>query len=86
MGPGSHLARMLKRRGFSVQKGCLCLERAEHMDRQGADWCEGNQDTIVEWLRLEAKERRLPFLKAYARHLVRRAIRLARHDEAALGK
>jgi hypothetical protein len=48
------------------------------MDRQGIEWCEGNIDTIVGWLREQAEARGLPFLDVAGRLLVRRAIANAR--------
>jgi hypothetical protein len=57
---------------------CSCNARAAEMDSRGCDWCEANIDTIVGWLREEATKRRLPFLDAAGRLLVRRAIRNAR--------
>jgi hypothetical protein len=48
------------------------------MDRQGVEWCQANIETIVGWLREQATARGLPFFKAAARLLVRRAIANAR--------
>jgi hypothetical protein len=48
------------------------------MDRQGVEWCEANLDTIVGWLRDQAKFRGLPFVDLAGRMLVRRAIKNAR--------
>jgi hypothetical protein len=50
------------------------------MDRQGVEWCEGNLDTIVGWLREQAEARGLPFLYLAGRLLVRRAIANARRN------
>jgi hypothetical protein len=50
------------------------------MDERGCDWCEANIDMIVGWLREEAANRKLPFVDAAGRMLVRRAIRNAREE------
>jgi hypothetical protein len=50
------------------------------MDAFGCDWCEAHIDTIVGWLREEAGKRKLPFLDAAGRLLVKRAIYLARRN------
>ena len=44
------------------------------MDQNGIEWCENNIDTIVEWLREEATKRKLPFIDAAGKLLVKRAI------------
>jgi hypothetical protein len=41
-------------------------------------WCEAHLDEIVGWLREEATKRKLPFIDAAGRMLVRRAIKNAR--------
>jgi hypothetical protein len=44
------------------------------MEAADPGWCERNIDTIVGWLREEAEKRRLPFVDAVGRMIVRRAI------------
>jgi hypothetical protein len=77
-GPGTELKKLLARIGITPKAGCTCLARAIEMDVRGCDWCEANIDTIVGWLREEAENRRLPFIDAAGRMLVRLAIRNAR--------
>ena len=77
-GPGTELKRLLARVGITASPDCACNARAAEMDRQGVDWCEANVETIVGWLREQATARGLPFFKAAARLLVRRAIANAR--------
>jgi len=57
---------------------CSCNARAQTMDANGCDWCEQNIDTIVGWLREEAKKRRLPFVDIAGRVIVKKAIANAR--------
>jgi hypothetical protein len=76
--PGTALKALLSWFGIDSGKGCACKDRAKQMDRGGCDWCEQHIDEIVGWLREEAGKRKLPFLDAAGRMLVRRAIKNAR--------
>ena len=81
-GPGTELKKLLGRIGITASPTCGCTARARQMDARGCEWCEANVDTIVGWLREEATKRRLPFLDAAGRVLVRRAISNARKEQA----
>ena len=83
-GPGTELKKLLARVGITASPDCSCNARAAEMDRQGVEWCEGNIDTIVGWLREQAAARGLPFVDLAGRLLVRRAIQNAR--KAAAGR
>ena len=80
-GPGTELKKLLSRIGITPKPGCKCLARAVEMDIRGCDWCEQNIDLIVGWLQEEATNRRLPFVDAAGRALVRRAIANARRKD-----
>jgi hypothetical protein len=77
-GPGSEMKKLLARVGITATPNCSCNKRAAIMDKNGPDWCEQHIDEIVGWLREEAAKRKLPFLDAAGRMLVRRAIKNAR--------
>lgn len=77
-GPGTELKKLLATVGIKPTPTCSCTARAREMDARGCDWCEENIDMIVGWLREEATSRKLPFVDAAGRLLVRRAIRNAR--------
>lgn len=78
-GAGTELAKILSSFGIDAkEKGCSCKSRARKMDRLGLEWCEKNIETIVTWLQEEAAKRRLPFLRAAGKILVKRAIGNAR--------
>jgi hypothetical protein len=81
-GPGTELKKLLAKVGIVATPDCSCNARAAEMDRQGVEWCEGNIDTIVGWLREQAQARGLPFLDLAGRMLVRRAIQNARKAAA----
>jgi len=78
--PGTELKKLLAGWPFYITASpdCSCNARAAEMDRQGVEWCQANIETIVGWLREQATARGLPFFKAAARLLVRRAIANAR--------
>lgn len=80
-GPGTELKRLLGRIGITASPTCGCNAKARAMDARGCDWCEANLDTVVGWLREEAGKRRLPFLDAVGKMLVRRAISNARKEQ-----
>ena len=76
---GTALSKLLARFGINAdEKGCKCKSRAARMDAAGCEWCEAHLDEIVGWLREEATKRKLPFIDAAGRMLVRRAIANAR--------
>ena len=80
-GPGTELKKLLAKVGITATETCSCNSRARKMDENEArepGWCEAHLDEIVGWLREEATKRKLPFLDAAGRLLVRRAIANAR--------
>lgn len=84
-GPGTELRKLLAKVGIVATPTCSCNARARAMDENEArepGWCEAHLDEIVGWLREEAAKRKLPFLEAAGRLLVRRAIANARRAAA----
>lgn len=77
-GPGTVLSQMIKSVGIQMTENCSCRRHALEMNKQGNDWCEKNIDTIVGWLREEAKRRKLPFMDAIGKMVVGRAIKKSR--------
>jgi len=89
-GPGCHLHRLLLGYGIRPRHDCGCEEHTLEMDRQGAEWCRANVETIVDWLMEEALQRH--FLGVFprvapgaartaARKLVLQAIVLAEGEQ-----
>lgn len=76
--PGTILSKMIKSVGIQMTDTCSCKRHALEMNEKGNDWCENNIDTIVGWLRDEAKRRSLPFMDALGKLLVSRAIKKSR--------
>jgi hypothetical protein len=76
--PGTQLSKMIKSVGIQMTDSCSCKRHALEMNENGNDWCEANMDTIVGWLRDEAKTRGLPFMDALGKILVGRAIKKSR--------
>lgn len=77
---GHHLSILLGSFSIKPINGCKCKSRSKYLDALGADWCEQNIETIVEWLKEEAAARGLPFISTVGRMLVRRAISTARRE------
>lgn len=81
VGPGTELKKLLFRIGIDATSGCKCADRAKHMDYMESvepGWAEKNIEEIVDWMEEEAKKRKLPFLRAGAKLLVKLAIRRAK--------
>ena len=77
-GPGTILAGMIKSLGINASPTCSCRQRAIQMNIEGPDWCEENIETIIVWLREEAKKRSLPFIDIAVRAMVKAAISKSR--------
>jgi len=80
-GPGTELKRLLAGFPFYIKTtpNCRCNARAKQMDVWGVEECEKRLDVIVGWLREEAERRKLPFIEAAGRILVRRSIAAAKN-------
>lgn len=78
--PGTELKRLLGRFGIVADPGCSCIARAREMDAWGIDEAARPEriEQAVGWLREEAAKRKLPFLDAAGRLLIKRAISNAR--------
>lgn len=77
-GPGTKLSQMLEKIGIKASPTCSCKARARLMNEKGYEWCEEHIDEIVGWLKEEATKRKLPFIDAAGRLLIRRAISLSK--------
>lgn len=76
-GPGTELKKTLAFIGIVPAKNCSCNAKAAYMD-DNPRWAEENVETIVDWLAVEARKRRIPFLRSIGRMLVKRAIKRAK--------
>jgi len=85
-GPGTELRKMLASIGIHPRgEKCKCNEHAHEMDRLGADWCEDNLESILDWLEAEAKTRGLVgllFVRGAARAVVKKAIARSRAPQS----
>lgn len=77
-GPGTVLSKMIKSVGIVMSDNCSCRRHAIEMNSRGNDWCEQNVDTVVGWLRDEAKRRGLPFVDMLGKVMINRAIKKSR--------
>lgn len=75
-GPGTELALMLNKLG--IKECTTCHIHARTMNKHGCDWCEENEETILQWLREGAERNSVPFVKTVAKWFLRKAIKRAR--------
>lgn len=75
---GAELTRILAWFGLKHTPSCPCKDYAKLLDKLGVPWAERNSETIVGWMRAEAKRRGLPFSDAVGRSLVAWAIKRAK--------
>ena len=80
--PGTELSKLLARFGIVEKPGCKCKSTAAQMDRWGCDECAKPErvEEVLAVMRAEAAKRKLPFLDAAGRMLIRRAIANARRS------
>jgi hypothetical protein len=77
-GPGAELKALLKSLGFVASPTCGCNKMAAKMDAWGPDDALAHMEEIVDVMEATAKARKLPFLRAGARQMVRLACWKAR--------
>lgn len=77
-GPGAELKKMLARLGISASANCSCNARARQMDEWGPDECLRRLDEISGWLSEEAAKRKLPYVAAIGKALVKMAVSRAK--------
>jgi hypothetical protein len=75
---GTELTKILSWFGLKHTPSCPCRDYAKLLDRYGVAWAESHSETVVMWMRTEARRRRLPFSDAVGRSLVAWAIRRAK--------
>ena len=80
IGVGSELKKLLARVGITSTPNCSCNMRAAMMDTYGIGWCEENLEYLVGFLREEAAKRKLPFIDAAGRSLIKMAIKRAKKN------
>ena len=90
MGPGSHLAKIIKRWLRLKSDGCGgCQATLEEMDRQGTAWCRKHLRHLVAQVRTNARKApewrarilvRIPGAQRPIRAMILRAIELSERD------
>jgi len=73
-GPGTILSGIIKNFGISMTPNCKCMKHAMEMNKNGPEWCEQNIETILEWIKEEANNRKIPFVSSLVRMAVTQAI------------
>jgi hypothetical protein len=77
-GPGTELKALLATIGIVASPTCKCNKMARQMDSWGPDDSLDHMEEIVDVMEETAKARKLPFLRAGARQMVRLACWKAR--------
>jgi hypothetical protein len=77
-GPGTELKTLLATFGIVASPTCKCNKMARQMDSWGPDESLAHMEEIVDVMEETAKARKLPFLRAGARQMVRLACWKAR--------
>ena len=78
-GVGTELKSLLSMFNIQSSPNCSCLKRAKIMNDNGLDWCENNQNIILDWLKEEALKRKLPFFRYAAKKMLHLAIYRTKH-------
>jgi hypothetical protein len=80
-GPGTELKALLATIGIVASPTCKCNKMARKMDEWGPDESLAHMEEIVDVMEETAKARKLPFLRAGAKQLVRLAVWRARKKD-----
>jgi hypothetical protein len=80
-GPGTELKALLATIGIVASPTCKCNKMARQMDQWGPDESLAHMEEIVDVMEETAKARKLPFLRAVAKQLIRLAVRRARKKD-----
>jgi hypothetical protein len=80
-GPGTELKALLATIGIVASPTCKCNKMARQMDQWGPDESLAHMEEIVDVMEETAKARKLPFLRAGAKQLVRLAVWRARKKD-----
>ena len=76
-GVGTELKKILSTMGIQSTINCSCRTRAIKMNSMGIQWCKDNRTIILNWLKEEAKKRKLPFVNFAGSRLIDWAIKRA---------
>ena len=79
-GVGTELKKLLSYINIKATPNCSCNKRARYMDEKGIDWCKNHKDLICDWLKEEAKKRKLPFVPFAGKKLIDLAIHRAKKN------
>lgn len=88
LGVGGHFKKLLAGWPFRITAtpNCACNAHARQMDEWGPEECEQRMAEILGWLEIQAKARKLIFVRFAAEQLVRLAIRRARKSALRLDR
>lgn len=77
-GVGFELKNLLKSVGIKIEEDSFIDKKFTDINNLGEDWCELNTKIILYWLEIEAKQRKIPFIRIVGKMLLSRAIKIAK--------
>lgn len=77
-GVGTELEKVIMWLGIDEPAGCRCGAYARQLNAMGPEWCEANQDVILDHLQNTSREFNLPFVRFAARGILKLAISRSR--------
>jgi hypothetical protein len=77
-GVGFELKNFLKSVGIKIEEDSFIDKKFTDINNLGADWCELNTKIILYWLEIEAKQRKIPFIRIVGKMLLSKAIKIAK--------
>lgn len=83
-GVGSCLLSLLEKLDIHYDSLSDARAKARYLDKEGIEWCENNQITILEWIKEESKNRNLIYNPKFAKILLRLAIKQSKHHRSLL--
>jgi hypothetical protein len=80
-GVGYELKEILKFAGIKIEENSFIDKKFSDMNSLGAYWCEVNTKVILYWLEIEAKQRKIPFIRIVGKMFLSKAIKNAKYKQ-----
>ena len=77
-GAGFELKNLLKSVGIKIEEDSFIDKKFTDINNLGVEWCELNTKIILYWLEIEAKQRKIPFIRIVGKMLLSKAIKNAK--------
>lgn len=77
-GVGFELKNLLKSVGIKIEEDSFIDKKLSDINNLGIDWCEFNTKVILYWLEVEAKQRKIPYIRIVGKMFLSKAIKNAK--------